>query len=366
MARILNVISAVTPMGGTVTKLRALMKSSRHQHYLYHPGYTENQLEIESELPYYASIGVPASYGIHNRKVWKHVQEIHRLVRTHDIDIIHFYFHFENLFAPFIRLLHPKIKMIRSIVGFDKELPFYRRALVGAGLFSVPNYVFISQYIKRLYEDTYPLLKKKHTRIIYNGAVNVVPAITPLKDRKWLVTTSGLCERKNVLVLIEAMNLIRNQYGRKDIKLYILGDGPEREKITNLVDKCHLNNQVVLVGYTNNVPAYLNQCAIYVHPATTEGFGIAVTEAMEMYCPCIVADKGALPELVKDGENGYLVSAYDAKKWAEMILHLWDNQTLRFKQSEESHRRAVEQFSLQAFIDSHDQLYDELINKNKT
>ena len=362
MARILNVISAVTPMGGTVTKLRALMKASRHQHYLYHPGYDDNRLEIEAEIPYYASIGVPASYGIHNRNVWKHVQEIHRIVREHGIEIIHFYFHFENSFAPLLRLLHPKVKLIRSIVGFDKELPLFRRTLVGVGLSAVPNYVFISQYIKGLYERTFPLLRKKRTRIIYNGAVNVVSPKLPLQERKWLVTTSGLCERKNVCVLIEAMNLIRHHYHRKDVRLYILGDGPEREKISALVAACQLQEQVVLVGYTNDVPAYLDQCAIYVHPATTEGFGIAVTEAMEMYCPCIVSDKGALPELVKDGENGYLVSAYDAKEWAEKILHLWDNETLRLQQSEASRRRAVQQFSLQSFIDSHDQLYDELIN----
>lgn len=364
MARILNVISAVTPMGGTIAKLRALMKASRHQHYLYHPGYEENRQEIEHEMPYYASIGVPAFAGIHNRNVWKHVQEIHRIVQANDIEIIHFYFNFENSFAPFLRLLHPKVKLVRSIVGFDKELPLYRKALVEIGFSSVPNYVFISQYIKHLYERTYPLLKKKHTRIIYNGAVNVMPSTLPLKDRNLLVTTSGLCERKNILVLIEAMNLIRNQYHREDLCLYILGDGPEREKISALIAACQLEEQVVLVGYTADVPAYLNRCAIYVHPATTEGFGIAVAEAMEMYCPCIVANQGALPELVKDGENGYVISAYDAREWADKILYLWDNEALRLKFSEESHRRAMEKFSLQAFITSHDQLYDELINSD--
>lgn len=363
MARILNVISAVTPMGGTVTKLRALMKSSRHEHYLYHPGYEANRREIEEEIPYYSSINVPAFYGIHDRNIWKHVREIHRIVQEHGIEIVHFYFHFENTFAPFLRVLHPKVKLVRSIVGFDKELPFYRRTLVGIGLSAVPDCVFISQYIKQLYEKTYAQLKKKRTRIIYNGAVNVKPVSTLPEDRNILVTTSGLCERKNILVLIEAMNLVRNRYGRKDLKLYILGDGPEREKITSLVQKYGLQEQVVLVGYTTNVPVYLNRCAIYVHPATTEGFGIAVTEAMEMYCPCIVADKGALPELVKDGENGFVVSAYDAQEWAEKILLLWDDVPLRLRFSENSHLRSTERFSLQSFIARHDEMYDEIISK---
>lgn len=361
MARILNVISAVTPMGGTITKLRALMKASRHQHYLYHPGYEENRREIEQEMPYYLSINVPTFYGIHNRNVWKHVWEIHRIIREHGIDIVHFYFHFENTFAPLIRVLHPRVKLVRSIVGFDKELPFLRRTLVGMSLSVVPDCVFISQYIKRLYEETYPLLKKKRTRIIYNGAVNVKPLSMPLEGRNILVTTSGLCERKNVGVLIEAMNLIRNHHGREDVKLYILGDGPERETIKERVERYGLKEQVVLVGYTTNVPVYLNRCAVYVHPATTEGFGIAVTEAMEMHCPCIVSDRGALPELVQNGENGFVVSAFDAQEWAEKILRLWDDTALRLQWAENSHRRAVEQFSLRSFITRHDEMYDEIM-----
>lgn len=363
MARILNVISAVTPMGGTIAKLRVLMKSSRHEHFLYHPGYEENRREIEQEIPYYSSINVPVFYGIHGRNVWKHVREVHRIVKAHRIEIVHFYFHFENTFAPFIRMLHPEVRLIRSIVGFDKELPFFRRTLVRAALSSVSDCVFISRYIKQLYEQTYPLLKKKQTRIIYNGAVNVLPVSSSLQEKNILVTTSGLCERKNIWVLVEAMNLIRNRYGREDIKLYILGDGPEREKITERVKRCGLQQQIVLVGYTTNVPVYLNRCAIYVHPATTEGFGIAVTEAMEMYCPCIVADKGALPELVKDGENGFVVPAFDADAWAEKILHLWDDVPLRLRMSENSHHRAVEKFSLHSFVVNHDVFYDEVIRK---
>ena len=362
MARILNVISAVTPMGGTIAKLRALMQSSRHQYFLYQPGYNFNRNDIEMEWPYYSTIGVQAYYGIHNRNVWKHVREIHRIIMKHQIDIVHFYFNFENVFAPFLRRLHPDLPMVRSIVGFDRELSFCRKALLSLSMAAVSQYVFISNYIKHLYEDTYPLLKKKQTRIIYNGAVHVRPSVVAPADRKMLVTTSGLCERKNIKVLIEAMNLIRNRYHRHDVQLYILGDGPERNMIERLIAEYGLKEQVVLVGYTTNVAAYLDQCAVYVHPATTEGFGIAVIEAMEMHCPCIVADRGALPELVKDGVNGFVVPAYDAQVWAEKILCLLDDVPLRVAQAEASNQRAVQHFSLNAFIDAHDRLYDELVS----
>ena len=58
MARVLNVSSAYNPRGGTIAKLRALMRSSIHKHYLYHPGYNKNKDNILRELPYYSTIGV--------------------------------------------------------------------------------------------------------------------------------------------------------------------------------------------------------------------------------------------------------------------------------------------------------------------
>ena len=361
MAKILNVISAVTPMGGTVAKLRSLMKTSRHQHFLYHPGYDSNRSEIENEILYYTSIGVPAYYGIYNRNVWKHAKAISRIIRKNEIDVVHFYFNFETSFAPLVKCWHPAVRIVRSIVGFDKELSFLRKSIVEFCFSAVPHFVFISEYIKCLYEQTFPLLKKKDSRIIYNGAVNVGPSSVSLKDRKILVTTSGLCERKNVIILIEAMNLICNHYYRKDIILYILGDGPEREKIASLIDIYKLQQQIVLVGYTNEVASYLGRCAIYLHPAITEGFGIAVTEAMEMYCPCIVADKGALPELVINGYNGFVIDAYDAHVWAAKILYLMDHEELRLQQAVNSHQRALEHFSLDAFVTAHDDMFDELV-----
>ena len=126
------------------------------------------------------------------------------------------------------------------------------------------------------------------------------------------------------------------------------------------VDEKHLNN-VILVGYTNKVSEYLNDCAVYVHPATTEGFGIAVTEAMQMHCPCVVANKGALPELISNGECGFVIDAFNPKEWAEKIMFLFDNIKERILMGENAYLRAKRQFSLDTFIKKHEELYNLLM-----
>lgn len=359
MARILNVITAINPTGGTPTKLRALMKASKHEHYLYHPGYDSVKEDIARELPYYYTIGVKAFAGIHNRNIFAHVREINRIIKKYDIQIVHFYFNFEMLFAPLVKFYNPNVIMLRSIVGFDEKLPWWREKVISFAMRYVDHFILISNYIKTLYEGTYPILKRKSSEIIYNGAVNITNCSGYNENRKYLVTTSGICVRKNLTVLVEAMNIIKNVYNRNDIVLQIVGDG-DRKLVTEPISRYHLEDVVELIGYTKNVPQYLENCAIYVHPAISEGFGIAVTEAMQMYCPCIVANKGALPELIKDGENGYVIDAFDPKAWADKIVYLMDNYKLRKNFANNSYNRAVSVFNINTFIEKHEKLYSSL------
>lgn len=362
MANILNVISAVTTMGGTITKLRVLMTNSTcHHHVLYHPGFKSNKEEIEQEIQWYEHHNIPAYYGIYGRNIFKNALAVTRIIKKHHIDIVNFYFNHEQSFAGLVQLMNPDVRMVRSIVGYDYKLPFLRRLVVQTSFSFVSNYIYISNYIKNIYEKEYPVLRKKQTCIIYNGAVNVKKEVTPVGKRKKIVVIGAMCERKNTKVLIEAMNTIVNIYNRKNIVLYIIGDGPDRKECERKLRECNIEENVVLVGYTKNVTDYLDDCAVYVHPAITEGFGIAVTEAMQMHCPCIVANKGALPELIADGECGFVIDAFNPKEWAKKIMFLFDNIEERVRMGENAYLRAREHFSLEAFIKKHDELYNLLM-----
>lgn len=362
MAKVLSIITAFSPVGGTAAKLRALMKESEHEHHLYHPANDSDRILISQEMPYYESIGVKAFYGIHNRNIVAHAKQVCEIIDQYNIDIVHFYFNFEQCIAPFIKSKFPHVKMVRSIVGFEKPLVWWKNLIIKRAFKTVDNYIFISHYIEKMYTDMYPTLKGRNTKLIYNGAVNVKELTIPCEDKKTIVSIGGLCERKNMLVLVEAMNLIKNKYRRDDIELNIIGDGPNREQIENLIRQYYLQGNVNLIGYTDKVADYLNDCAIYVHPATTEGFGIAVVEAMQMHCACIVSDKGALPELVVNGKNGFVVDAYDPEAWASKILFLYDNKESRLSFGEESYSRAVNMFSLNSFVRNHDDFYNSLIS----
>lgn len=361
MANILNVISASSPMGGTIVKLRILMKKSEeHTHYLYHPGYDSTKDNIMENIKWCEENGIIAYYGIHNRNVYANARHISKIIKEHNIDIVHYYFNFEQSFAPLVKLFNPDVKMVRSFVGYESSLSFYRRSLLKISILFVHNYIYISEYIKRCYEIEFRGLKNKNSTIIYNGPVNVRESQKKLSLRKKIVAVGAFNKHKNSMVLIEAFKVIENDKGRKDLQLYIIGDGPLREECEQRIRDYKLTT-IHLEGYTNKVPEYLDDCAVYVHPAITEGFGIAVVEAMQMGCPCVVADKGALPELIIDGECGYVVDAFDPKVWADKILKLYDDNELRVKMGTKASQRAQSHFSLDTFVRNHDEYYKKII-----
>ena len=79
-----------------------------------------------------------------------------------------------------------------------------------------------------------------------------------------------------------------------------------------------------------------------------------------MHCPCVVADKGALPELIIDGEDGFVVDAFDASVWALKIVELFDDKQMSKVMGENAYHRALTHISLDAFVKHHDDFYNEL------
>lgn len=363
MANILSIISVCDRKGGTTVKLKKLVEESAHAHFVYFSIYDQ---EVAKEYPinrkWFESTKVKVFEGFYGRNIIKHSLEIKKIIKNNNIDIVHFYFNFENTFAPILKILCPKIILIRSIVGYDEPLSKFRSFVLKEVIKPIDHFVHISSYIKNLYEKDYPLIATKQSSIIYNSAIHINDEIISPEKRKYLVSISGLCKRKNLAVLIKAVGIVVKVH-KTDCKLFILGDGPSRNEIEKLILELDISENVTLLGYSTKVSEYLNKCSIYVHPANTEGFGIAVAESMYMKCPSIVSNAGALPELIEDGVTGFVVDPYESEEWASKILYLINNKELGIKMGNAAHKRACTIFSQNLFIQNHDFLYDKLLSK---
>ena len=145
-------------------------------------------------------------------------------------------------------------------------------------------------------------------------------------ERQNLVGYIGrLSEEKGTLNFVKAIpEIIRR---RDDVKILIVGDGPLQDKIEEYLDKENLSNKVNLTGWIphDELPSYLNELELVVLPSYTEGLPNIMLEAMACGTPVLATSVGAIPDVIKDGETGFIMEnnspAFIAKNVERALNH---------------------------------------------
>lgn len=117
---------------------------------------------------------------------------------------------------------------------------------------------------------------------------------------------------KNPDLLVRAIGHLRER--EPDVQCYLVGDGPEREKVETLVDTLGLEGNVTILGFRDSheeIIALMKAADVFALPSRREGFGITVLEALAAGTPAVTIDHpdNAATALVSDGETGYVVDA---------------------------------------------------------
>lgn len=141
----------------------------------------------------------------------------------------------------------------------------------------------------------------------------------------------GFCESKGFIIgaigrlshekgfnfLLEAVSiLVKNS---EDVKLVIIGEGVERERLEKLRDSLDLKERVSLPGYRPDAHKYLSFFDVFVLPSVTEGLPMTVLEAMQYEVPIIASSVGGIPDLLEGGNAGVLVQPKDSNAIAKAI-----------------------------------------------
>jgi len=151
---------------------------------------------------------------------------------------------------------------------------------------------------------------------------------------------------KGLEYLIEAAALIE----REDVMWCIIGDGDGRSALKKLIDSLGLIEKVLLVGRKENAAQYLNAFDLFVLPSVKEGFPWAVLEAMAAKLPVIATNVGAVPEIIEDGVNGYVIEPRNSEQIAERVTTLLDNQSRAQEMGIQGHQRILFAFNLETTI----------------
>ncbi len=143
--------------------------------------------------------------------------------------------------------------------------------------------------------------------------------IEPIADVPHLVCVARLCEQKGQLLLIEAIAQLRLE--GIFCRLTLVGDGPLRSAIEARIQDHRLNDQIQITGYVTGVKvqSHILNARAFVLPSFGEGLPVAIMEALALGRPVISTYVAGIPELVKPGENGWLVPVGDLLQLTQAI-----------------------------------------------
>ncbi|MDD4354172.1 MAG: glycosyltransferase family 4 protein, partial [Candidatus Nanoarchaeia archaeon] len=147
------------------------------------------------------------------------------------------------------------------------------------------------------------------------------------EDNFYIIGVGRLVKRKGFDFFIKSIAEIKDER----VHGLIIGNGPEKENLLNLVKEFGIQNRIHLLGQVTEEKKfqYLDNSDLYFLSSIHEGFGIVLQEAMQVGLPIISTDNGGQTDFVKNGENGYLIKFGNVNNFIECFDKLTQNIKLK-------------------------------------
>jgi len=358
MNKIIQVFTRYSPpyfKGGIETFIHNLSS------YLSKKGYKSEIIAMKDEFPYKDEQNniiklkvpkIPVFVALlFQRKFWKYVKE-------GDVVTIHY---------PTLGVFKPKSRkavLILHTLASEEGQYYNRFSLKGylrklyrayfAGLLEKITFRKV-EHIVCLNQDIYQkLLKRKVPKekisLIKNGVDTekfafAEPRELKEDDKVRFLYVGRLIERKNIKKMLEAFSALN----RNDFKLTIVGVGPLEKEIEELVSTKYAHLDIEFLGYKSGddlIEEY-QKCDVYILPSFYEGLPFTLLEAMSAGKPAVVGGFSNAPDIINEGENGYIIRDNTVNAIKDSFLKVFDNKNKMKIQSYNSRSTVEENFSME-------------------
>jgi glycosyltransferase involved in cell wall biosynthesis len=146
-----------------------------------------------------------------------------------------------------------------------------------------------------------------------------------------------------------------------DAVLCMVGDGPDRELLEELAHELGIARFCFFVGYQSDVAGFYRLFDAFLLPSVNEGTPVSAIEALAAATPVVANRVGGVPDVVRDGVDGYLVAAGDVEGAAGKLALLARDARLRKKLGESGRARVLTRYSVRRLVDDVDRLYRSLL-----
>ena len=155
-------------------------------------------------------------------------------------------------------------------------------------------------------------------------------------------TVANLYPAKGLATLIEVAEHFKNN---NTMVFFIIGGGPEYHNLKLKIENLKLEKKVYLLGNIPNAKEYLQAFDVFVLPSAKEGFPWALIEAMAARLPVIATRVGAIPEIIEDRQNGFIVNPNKPEQIAKTITEIINSDYLKKELAIQAHQTVLFKFT---------------------
>jgi glycosyltransferase involved in cell wall biosynthesis len=284
-----------------------------------------------------------------------------QLVRKEQYDIVHVHWPLPHIVFGVCARIAGNLRLFSTFYGleirwFKKRFPWLIKPLA----ILINKSDMITAISTHTRSELQSIIKKKIEIIPFSAAVP--ERKTSISDENTILFVGRLVERKGIKNLIKAFADIQNEIPHK---LIIIGDGPERPELEDLVNRLNIGSRVHLTGWisADEKLLYYEKCSFFVLPAIydkhgdTEGLGVVMIEAMSCAKPVIASNVGGITDVVIDGKNGLLVPPGDVNALADAIKKLAQDESMRIRMGQGAKKSIDERFNWNKIVDNLISLY---------
>lgn len=286
------------------------------------------------------------------------------------LDLLHVHYAVPHAISAYLakQMVGPALKVVTTLHGTDITVLGYDQTMKCVIRFGIEQSDAVTAVSDSLVEETRRLLHvDKPIRRIYNFVDTRVYDRRDASDlrREWaprgeavLIHISNFRPVKRPVDVVEVFARVRRTL---PTKLVLIGEGPQLPLVQERLAAENLHRDVLFLGRQADVAPLLSAADLLLLPSEKESFGLVALEAMACGVPVIATRTGGLPEVVVDGECGFLSPVGDVAKMAADALTLLADRDLYARFSANARRRAHERFAAERICDEYEALYREVV-----
>ena len=224
---------------------------------------------------------------------------------------------------------------------------------------SFKKVVVVSKDMQKIFTNRLRF-KENKVAMIHNGA-DIPDCSTKKREKsKFIVGSMGrIYPVKDYPLMVEVAREVSKRTDK--IQFVLAGDGPDRGKIMELIERNGLRNMFLLKGFVDNLSEFYPYLDLYMNTSLHEGIPMSILEAMSYELPIIAPNVGGIKEIVNNGIEGYLLDERDPKRFADLCLQLQNNNNLRKSMGVSARHKIENEYSNERMAKEYNRLYLDLV-----